>query len=342
MTNPTFMRREIDEIPVAVARLLNEGRANLCDAAKALRVVQPKFLVTVARGSSDHAASYLKYATELLIGIPVASIGPSVASVYQSHLMANGGACLAISQSGKSPDILVLTQMLAATATPNVVLCNNPTSPLAAMASHPVDIMAGPEVSIAATKSFVSSVVAGLMILAQWKQDHQLIAALDTLPNHLAKAAQLDWPTFRNRLVARGPVLVLGRGPSFAVACEAALKLKETCAIHAEAYSAAEIMHGPLEIVDRRFTALCFAAEDAAEAGVIAVADQMVQTGATTFVTSSRPSVALSVPHARTGHPLTDPLAVIVSFYATVERLSRDLGRNPDQPAALKKVTETT
>ena len=342
MIETTFMRREIDEIPAAVARLLKDGRADLREAAKALRLAKPKFLVTVARGSSDHAASYLKYATELLIGIPVASIGPSIASVYQANLVANGGACLAISQSGKSPDILALMQMLMATTKPNVVLCNSPNSPLAAMAGHPIDIMAGPEFSIAATKSFVSSVVAGLMILAEWKQDQQLIAALENLPNHLEQAAKLDWPEFRNRLAARGPVLVLGRGPSFAVACEAALKLKETCAIHAEAYSAAEIMHGPLEIVDQRYTTLCLAAADGAEAGVIAVADQMVQTGATTLVTSVRPSAAISVPHVRTGHSLSDPLAVIVSFYATAERLSRDLGRNPDRPAALKKVTETT
>lgn len=341
MTDPTHMRAEIDEIPIALARILADGRAELRRAANALRAAKPAFLVTVARGSSDHAASYLKYAAELLIGIPVASVGPSVVSVYGANMTAKGGACLAISQSGKSPDILALMKTLKATAQPVVVLCNDAKSPLAALADHPIDILAGPERSIAATKSFVSSVYAGLMILAEWAEDANLIRALEALPDHLAKAAATDWPALRSFVPSHNRVLVLGRGPTFSIACEAALKLKETCAIHAEAYSAAEVMHGPVEIVNAQTAVLCFAAADAAEPGIIAAADHLVAAKAKTMITTSQPSTAISLAPVRTGHPLTDPLALIVSFYATIERLSRDLGRNPDRPAALKKVTET-
>lgn len=342
MTEMTHMRREIEEIPEAITRLLTKGRADLSKAAYALRAANPTFLVTVARGSSDHAATYLKYACELLIGIPVASVGPSVASVYGATCAADGSACFAISQSGRSPDILAMVQSLAATAVPTIVLCNDNKSPLAQMGSHSVDILAGAEHSIAATKSFVSSVVAGLMILAEWGKDDGLITAINALPTQLAQAALNDWPDLRRQLLAGGPALVLGRGPTFAIAAEAALKLKETCAIHAEAYSTAEVMHGPVEIVDARFTALCFAANDAAMPGVIAAANKLTQVRAASFVTGSSADYASLLPHIRTGHPLTDPLALIVSFYANVEKLSRDMGRNPDRPAALKKVTETS
>lgn len=341
MTHPTHMRREIDEISQAVTRLLQGGTSAIHAAADALGRHNPAFLITVARGSSDHAATYLKYACELVAGIPVASVGPSIASVYGATCAADGGACLAISQSGKSPDILALMQMLGVTAALTIVLCNDAASPLAQMCDHPVDILAGRERSIAATKSFVLSVVAGLLILAHWKQDAGLLAALHALPVRLAQAAQMDWPDLRAALLARGPALVLGRGPSFEIAAEAALKLKETCAIHAEAYSSAEVMHGPVETVDDRYTALCLAAADAAEPGLIAAADQLARAGAVSFVTSPVTVVATNLPVLRTGHPLTDALALIVTFYANVERLSRDLGRNPDRPVALKKITET-
>lgn len=341
MTEATMMRQEITEIPAAVARLITQSRPGLRAAAAALRAANPQFLVTIARGSSDHAASYLKYAAELLIGIPVASVGPSVASVFAANLSARGGAVIAISQSGKSPDILTLMQSLANSASPSIALCNTASAPLMQMASHPVDIQAGPEHSVAATKSFVSSIVAGLLILAEWTQDAPLLAAIEALPDQLAKAAALDWPHLRAALATKGPALILGRGPGFALACEAALKLKETCAIHAEAYSSAEIMHGPIEIVTADYTTLCLAAQDAAEAGIVAMAGQLFQFGAKSFVTSALATSASNLDQIRTGHPLTEPLPLIVTFYATLERLSRDLGRNPDKPKALSKVTET-
>lgn len=341
MTLPTLMRQEITEIPDAVARLLSHSRPDLRLAAASLRAANPQFLVTIARGSSDHAASYLKYAAELLVGIPVASVGPSIASVFSANLSARGGAAIAISQSGKSPDILALMQNLANSASPSIALCNTASAPLMRLVGHPVDILAGPELSVAATKSFVSSIVAGLLLLAEWVQDAKLLAALEALPDQLAKAAVLDWPDLRAALANQGPALILGRGPGFALACEAALKLKETCAIHAEAYSSAEVMHGPIEIVTKNYTTLCLAARDAAETGVVATASQLTQVGAKSFVTSTLATSARRLDQIRTGHPLTEPLPLIVTFYATLERLSRDLGRNPDRPKALNKVTET-
>jgi glutamine---fructose-6-phosphate transaminase (isomerizing) len=177
--------------------------------------------------------------------------------------------------------------------------------------------------------------------VAEQAQDAALLAAFEALPGHLEKAAAMDWPDLRAALMAQGPALILGRGPSFALACEAALKLKETCAIHAEAYSSAEVMHGPIEIVTSSYTTLCLTAPDAAEQGLVAAADQLASVGAKSFVTSSLARSATNLAQVRTGHPLTDPLPLIVTLYATLERLSRDLGRNPDKPLALQKVTQT-
>jgi glucosamine--fructose-6-phosphate aminotransferase (isomerizing) len=337
----THMRREIEEIPKAVTRLLGEGRAGLRRAAEALRRSDPRFLVTVARGSSDHAAAYLKYAAEILLGLPVASVGPSVASVFSANLTARGGACLAISQSGKSPDLLAMMRTLSGSASPRIALCNDVSSPLMQFADHPIDILAGPEQSVAATKSFLASTVAGLTIFAEWKGDRGLIDAIDALPERLAEAVSLDWPELRAALGARCPTLALGRGPTFAMACEAALKLKETCAIHAEAYSSAEVMHGPVEIVDGRYAAICFAGRDAAELGIAAAADRLGEAGARAFVTSRLAARAAPLPAIATAHPLTDPLALIVTFYAATEALARALGRDPDRPLALRKVTRT-
>ena len=137
-------------------------------------------------------------------------------------------------------------------------------------------------------------------------------------------------------------MFVLGRGPALAIAAEAALKFKETCALHAEAYSAAEVLHGPARIVEDGFPVLAFTAGDAAEDSVVEVVDRLAGQGARAFVTSLRSSAATALPVAGTGEPITTALALIVSFYAFVEELSRRRGFDPDRPPHLKKVTETT
>ncbi len=136
-------------------------------------------------------------------------------------------------------------------------------------------------------------------------------------------------------------LFVLGRGPAFAIAQEAALKFKETCGIHAEAYSAAEVLHGPARIVEAGFTLLAFAARDAAETSVAEVADHLADQGARVFATTDRAGRAKILPVARTGHPITDALPLIASFYGFVELLSRSRGFDPDHPPHLSKVTET-
>lgn len=340
--NVTHMRREIEEIPSAVARLLAEGKAELAAAGAALRDARPVMVATIARGSSDHAAAFLKYAFEIVAGIPVASIGPSIASIYDREIALANCAAIAISQSGKSPDIVAMANAARTSGAITVALTNTPGSPLATAATIAVDLRAGEEKSVAATKSFVSSVAAGLMLVAHTARDETLLIALADLPEALERAIACDWSPLFDVLEGRNSLYVLGRGPALAIAAEAALKFKETCGLHAEAYSAAEVLHGPARIVEAGFPILALTAEDAAEASVAEVVDRLAGQGARASITSARSTAGIVLPAARTAHPVTSALTLVVSFYAFVEELSRRRGFDPDRPPHLRKVTETT
>jgi glucosamine--fructose-6-phosphate aminotransferase (isomerizing) len=341
MTDTTHMRREIEEIPEAVERFLAGSGDSLAKAGAALRAKNPALVTTIARGSSDHASAFLKYAIELTAGVPVASIGPSVISIYGRELKLAQAAAIAISQSGKSPDIVGLAEAARKSGALSLAITNTPDSPLSAATDFTIDLNAGPEQSVAATKTFVSSVVAGLALLGHWTDDKDLLAAIHQLPAAFTKAIGCDWSSFATALDGHQSLYVLGRGPALAIASETALKFKETCGIHAEAYSAAEVMHGPVRIVDAGYPVLVLAARDAAEPSVVEMADKLAGLGAIAFVTSDRANAATALPFAATGHPITDALALIVSFYGFVEALSRRRGFNPDRPPNLKKVTET-
>lgn len=341
MSTQTHMRREVNEIPEVVARFLTQSSATLDAAAARLRDLDPAVVVTVARGSSDHASAYLKYAIELTLGLPVASIGPSIASIYGKDLRLGKAAAIAISQSGKSPDIVGMAQSARRSGATTIAITNTAGSPLAEASDFTINLEAGLEKSVAATKTFATSVVAGLALLARWSGDDDLARAIAALPNTLGKAVECDWSDMIGALDGHNALYVLGRGPGFAIANEAALKFKETCGIQGESYSAAEVMHGPVSIVTPGYPVLGLAARDAAEGSVADMAHKLADQGAKAFLTSDRPGAARRLPFAATGHPLTDPLSLVVSFYGFVEALARHRGLNPDEPPMLKKVTET-
>lgn len=337
----SHMLREVAEIPEVTARFLSDSGADVEKAALTLRNLDPALVITVARGSSDHAATYLKYAVELLAGIPVASVGPSVASVYGRPLRLQGAACLGISQSGRSPDIVEMMRAAGSGGAATVAITNFADSPMAQVSAHCLPLRAGTEQSVAATKTFVTSVLAGLALLAAWRQDAELAAALQDLPRAFAEALTLDWSPLSDRLSRAGQAYVLGRGPAFAIASEAALKLKEVCGLHAEAYSAAEVLHGPAAIVQAHFPVFALGVQDAALSHVVATAERLAGQGADVFLTGTNARGAVTLPSVANLHPLVAPLVASVSFYAFAEGLSRRRGFDPDTPPHLRKVTET-
>jgi glucosamine--fructose-6-phosphate aminotransferase (isomerizing) len=334
------MKKEILEIPEAVERLLSRGEHAISGAAESFRAADPSFLISVARGTSDHACTYLKYASELMLRRPMASVGPSVNSIYGVDLDAADAVSISISQSGQSPDIVNMTKSLKESCALTIAITNNMESRLANVAGTTLPMHAGPELSVAATKTFVTSLLAGLWLIAEIKGDADLLAAIRALPEKLAEATHCDWSEAAEAIDGTS-LFTLGRGPSSAISNEAALKFKETCLIHAESYSSAEVLHGPVSIVDSRFPIISFAAADPAEKDVANVSDELALKGAKVFTIASGVKHATPLPCVRTGHWLTDPIAAIVSFYGMVESVAVGRGINPDTPRNLKKVTET-
>ena len=339
-SQPSLMSQEVREIPAAVERLLTEGGDAIARATGLARDADPSYFISVARGSSDHAASFLKYTAELVLRRPMASVGPSVNSIYGVELQAGGAVGISVSQSGKSPDIVRLTEALRRNGALTVAITNDPASPLAGAADATLPIHAGPELSVAATKTFVTSLVAGLWFLAELKEDAELRAAIRALPEALDRATRLDWSEASGAMDGRS-LFTIGRGPSSAISNEAALKFKETCLIHAESYSSAEVLHGPVSIVGNDFPVIAFAAADAAEESLAQTADALAEKGARVFAVTNRVGRARALPHLRTAHWLCDPIPAIVSFYAMVERVALARGIDPDRPRHLNKVTQT-
>jgi len=333
----TLMYQEAAEAADVVTRQFAQNHAVVAQLAAELRATPPAFVVTCARGSSDHAATYGKYLLETQLGVVVASASPSVGSVYAAPLRLQGALFIAISQSGKSPDLLRNAEAAKAAGARVVALVNVEDSPLAALADTVIPLHAGPERSVAATKSYLASLAALLQLVALWKQDPDLIASLQSLPDTMRKAWQADWRPLTAGLEAAGSLFVLGRGLGLGAAQEAALKFKETCGLHAEAYSSAEVKHGPMALVGPGFPVLAFAQPDETGAGTAAVAAEFSARGAPVWLAGA----GGDLPLPQAPHSACAPLLVVQAFYKAINALALQRGHNPDLPPHLNKVTET-
>ncbi len=338
-TTDTLMRAETLEAGATVARLLARNGAALQALGERLRSAAPDVVVTCARGSSDHAAMYGKYLIETMVGVPVASAAPSVVSLFDAPVTTRRALCIAISQSGRSPDLLVTVEAHAKGGAEVVALVNDETSPLAAMADTLLALSAGPEKSVAATKSCIAAMAGLAAIVAAWSGDAALQAAVEALPAQLDEAVGLDWSAGVEPLAGASQMFVIGRGYGFGVAQECALKLKETCQVQAEPFSAAEVRHGPMAIVGEGFPVLALATSDAAGDDVMAVVETFAGRGAT--VLAAHADDARAILPALDAHPAVQPILMLASFYGLAEALSRRRGLDPDTPPHLAKVTRT-
>jgi glucosamine--fructose-6-phosphate aminotransferase (isomerizing) len=338
----TLLEREAAEAPAVARRQFVENAAIMADLVERLRTLKPAYVVTCARGSSDHAATYGKYLIERVLGLPVASLGPSLASVYDSELHLSGALFIAISQSGRSPDILRLAEEAKRAGALVVGLVNDEASPLAALVDVLVPLRAGPERSVAATKSFLGTCTALLQLVAAWSGRPDLRAALEQAPRVLQEAGNCDWSEALLSLQDARSLYVVGRGLGLGIAQELALKLKETCRIHAEAFSAAEVLHGPFALVGPGFPAFVLDPGDEGGESSRAVAERFTQLGASvSFAGAGLPAgPGLAMPRDLPV-PLV-PLAQIRAFYGAVAKLAIARGLDPDNPPHLSKVTRTT
>jgi glucosamine--fructose-6-phosphate aminotransferase (isomerizing) len=341
----TLMFREAHEAAEVVERQLRDNAAVLASLGERLRAAPPRFIVTCARGSSDHAAAYAKYVFETRLGLITASASPSIASIYDADLKLDGALFLAISQSGKSPDLLRSAQAAKDAGALVLAMVNVEDSPLAALADTVIPLRAGPEVSVAATKSYLATLAAILQLTAHWSGDTALHAAVARLPGDLRSGWDGDWSALVDGLYDTQNLFVVGRGYGFGAALEAALKLKETCGLHAEAFSAAEVKHGPMALVGEGFPVLFFAQDDGTLDNTLAVAEEFRARGARVWVAAP---VAAPGAHAKDVlplppgiEPIVSPLLAVQSFYRAASALALARGYDPDLPPHLRKVTET-
>ena len=338
----SLMLRETREAPAAVARLLAANVEACRELGRRLRKNPPAFAVSSARGSSDTAATFAKYLMEIRLGIVTASVGPSVSSVYAATPNMQGALFFTVSQSGRSPDILRLAEVARAGGAITVAFVNDAGSPLAEICEIVLPLNAWPERSVAATKSVIASLAAVLQFAAYWADDRKLLDALERLPGDLESAAALDWGAATPLLTGAKSLFVTGRGIGLALAQEAALKLKETCGIHGEALSAAELMHGPMTLAGPDFPVFVLSQPDETLPSVAHLVTMLTQRGVP--VVAAGPAAqgsTLTLPSDSSLSPFTMPIALLQSFYPLAEQVDRARGRDPDAPPHLKKVTKT-
>ncbi|WP_207796736.1 SIS domain-containing protein [Sphingomonas oleivorans] len=336
----TQMFAEAKQAAAVVAAQGAANAARIAALALNLRATPPSMVLSCARGSSDHAATFAKYLIETRLGIAVASQAPSIASVYGMAPRAPDALCLAISQSGKSPDILAAVESSSRAGASSVALVNVEDSPLANLADHVIPLRAGPELSVAATKSYIATIAALIDLVAAWSGDRELATALAAAPGQLENAWAADWSPLVERLRDVRGLYVIGRGLGLGIAQEAALKFKETCGLHAEAFSAAEVRHGPMALVKQGFPLLVFRQSDETESGIDDLISEIVARGGEVIVAGPAPRGAIALPSI-SAHPVIEPMLQIQSFYRAVNALSVARGLDPDRPPYLAKVTET-
>jgi glutamine---fructose-6-phosphate transaminase (isomerizing) len=336
----TRMHIEAGQAAQAVRDQLFSNAEDMERLGERLRLLAPRAVVTCARGSSDHAATFAKYLIETRLGVLTSSAAPSVSSVYDTRPDLTNSVCLAISQSGASPDLLAAVSKAREAGAMIVALVNAKDSPLAQRADHVVPLCAGPETSVAATKSFIASLAAIIHLVACWAEDRELSEEIRKAPKHLERAWSLDWSAAVEHLKPASDLFVVGRGMGLGVAQEAALKLKETCGLHAEAVSAAELRHGPMALVRPGFPLLVFSQNDEARAGVEMLAVELVARKADVMIAGSRCQGALHLA-SEPAHPVIEPMLIAQTFYRMANALSLARGLDPDRPPNLRKVTET-
>ena len=333
------MYREAQSASDAVRAQLEDDAA-ITALGERIRHLAPRLVITCARGSSDHAATYAKYLIETRARVVTASAAPSVCSVYGINQDLRDCLFIAISQSGRSPDLLSSVAAAKSSGATVLALCNSSDSPLAAAADHVLALHAAPETSIPATKSYLATLAALVRLVAAWTADTALHAALKDLPALMDRAWQLDWTPATSLLESAEHLYVVGRGLGLGAAQEIALKCKETCALHAEAFSSAELRHGPFALLGPRFPALLLAQNDATGAGISALAAELAKRGVPLLLAGATAAGTQVLPTLACAAEL-GPILLVQSAYRMIATLAVRRGFDPDRPSHLSKVTET-
>jgi glucosamine--fructose-6-phosphate aminotransferase (isomerizing) len=335
------MAAEARSAAAVVAAQSNFADEPIAALADRLAKAQPRLALTVARGSSDHAASYFAYLVMRRLGLPVVSLPMSLVTLHGAPLAIAGQFALALSQSGASPDLVDTMSALRDAGAITSAFVNRTESPLAKCCEWVVPLCAGDERSVAATKSYIAALAAIARLVARWQRDAKLLGAIQSLPDRLDAAAHVDGAHVIDALAGAERAMVVGRGLGYAVALEAALKLKETCALQAEAFSSAEVRHGPMALIDKGYPLIVFALRGPEQAGIIDLAREMRGRGARVTLAAPPDIAEADVKLAVADDPALDAILAIQTFYLLIAKLAETRGLNADAPRHLSKVTLT-
>jgi glucosamine--fructose-6-phosphate aminotransferase (isomerizing) len=333
----TNMAREIAEIPALAAQLLSRQDA-VAAIAERIKQAAPRVVIVCGRGSSGHVGVYFRYLIEARAGVIVSAAAPSVFTAYRRRPDMRNALFVVISQSGRSPDLVMATEYAKESGALTVAIVNDDASPAAAAADLVLPIGAGPERAVAATKTVALSMQAGVQLMAAVTGDADLYDALSRLPGRLESARTCDWSPWGNSLAAAPAAFVAARGYGFGAAREIALKVTEILRLPALGFSAAELRHGPRAAITPATPVLLLRQNDEAGATVDGLANDLHNAGETVF-SAGGPSSTL--PWLGDDHPICDAVVMLLPAYAAIEREARRRGLDPDNPQHLSKVTRT-
>ncbi len=340
-----WMLEEIREQPAVLERVCRSEAAAVATLARRLRIRRPPVLVLAARGTSDNAAIYGRYLIETRLGIPVSLAAPSVVTLYGARLRLRGAVVIGLSQSGQSPDIVRFLEEARMAGGLTVAITNDPRSPLARTAHEVLVLHAGLERSVAATKTYTAQLTLLSLLVAYTAEDRALVRAHDRLPEAVAAALQTEPAIAAAAVLLRRTreCLVTSRGLNFATALEGALKLKETSRVVAEALSSADLLHGPIAVVERGFAVIVAAPPGHALRHLVSLVRRLNQRRARTIVLSSAPrplrEAVLPVRMPTVAEETLTPHVYIVPLQLLAHHVARLRGLDPDRPQGLRKVT---
>lgn len=338
------MAAEIRDQPRVFERILRMGRPAIDAVVKAVQARQPRFVLLAARGTSDHAALYAKYLVETLLGWPAGLVSPSTMTVYDARPDLRDVLFLGVSQSGSSPDLVEPMRWARESGAVTVAVTNAPDSALTQAAEFHLDVLAGPERSVAATKSYTAELLTLYLLISGLAEADG--TAVDGLPERADAILEREDEVARlaTRYRFAEQILVTARGYNYPTAREGALKLMETTYLVAYAFSGADLLHGPLAMIDRGFPVIAAAPRGPGSESLRSVLERLQERGADTLLIGDPDLGSLatvSLPLTETGDEALSPLLAILPLQQFAYHLARERGIDPDQPRGLQKVTET-
>jgi glucosamine--fructose-6-phosphate aminotransferase (isomerizing) len=342
------LESEIFEQPAVLERLLRTQAGPVAEMARTIAGRGVHWVFVAARGSSDNAALYAKYLWGARNGLPVALAAPSLFTLYRSPPRLQGALVVGISQSGQSPDIVSVAAEGRRQGCPTLAITNDPASPLAAAAEMVLDAGSGPERAIAATKTYTTQLAAVALLSAALRDEESDMAALARVPELVREALALAGaiaeaaPRYRDMTQC----VVLGRGFNYATAYEWSLKLKELTGVVAAPYSSADLRHGPVAMVTGRFPVLAVVPDGAVYEDLLSLLATLVEERQIDLVALSNRDGALNLAATRLRLPADlpewlSPIVAIVPGQLFSYHLARAMGRDPEAPQGLTKVTRT-